>query len=108
MNCTQMQELRRNLKLVIRNPIFAPEYSIKQIIGKYFVEPVETGTYYSKKERIECSFKNADDILVLYLTGYFKEHPGCRIELVEVTVSIDHGEGFSRATCVVIIRLEGG
>ena len=39
MNYKQIRELRRNLKVVLRNPIFAPEYCIKQIIGKYFVEP---------------------------------------------------------------------
>ena len=74
MNYKQMRELRRNLKVFLGNPIFAPEYSIKQIIGKYFVEPAETGTYYFKKESIDWSCKNADDILVLYLTKYFKEH----------------------------------
>ena len=45
MNYKQMRELRRNLKVVLGNPIFAPKYRIKQIIGKYFVEPTETGTY---------------------------------------------------------------
>ena len=40
---------------------------------------------------------------VFYLTKYFKEHPGLRIELVDVTVSIDHGKGFSRAALVVIV-----
>ena len=99
MNYKQMRELRRNLKVVLRNSIFAPEYRIKQIIGKYFVEPTETGTYYFKKERIDWSCKNADDILLLYLTQYFKEHPGRRIEFVDVTVSIDQGKGFSRAVC---------
>ena len=93
MNYKQMQELRRNLKLVLGNPIFALEYRIKQIIGKYFVEPADTGTYYFKKERIYCSCKNADDILVFYLTQYFKEHPGHRIDLVDVTVLIDHIKG---------------
>ena len=53
MNYKQMQELRRNLKLVLGNPIFAPEYRIRHIIGKYFVEPTYTGTYYFKKERID-------------------------------------------------------
>ena len=46
MNYKQMRELRQNSKVVLGNPIFAPEYRIKQIIGKYFVEPAETGTYY--------------------------------------------------------------
>ena len=45
MNYKQMRELLRNLKVVLGNPIFAPEYRIKNIIGKYFVEPAETGTY---------------------------------------------------------------
>ena len=49
MNYKQMRELRRNLKVVLGNPIFAPAYRIIQIIGKYFVEPAETGTYYFKK-----------------------------------------------------------
>ena len=82
-----MRELHRNLKVVLGNPIFAHEYCIKQIIGKYSVEPAETGTYYFKKERIDWIFKNADDILLFYLTQYFKEHPVRRIELVDVTVS---------------------
>ena len=43
MNYKQMRELRRNLKVVLGNPIFAPEYLIKQMIRKYFVEPAETG-----------------------------------------------------------------
>ena len=30
----QMRELRRNLKVGLGNPIFAPEYRIKQISGK--------------------------------------------------------------------------
>ena len=104
MNYKQMRELCRNLKVVLRNPIFAPEYRIKKIIEKYFVEPAETGTYYFKKERIDWSCKNADDILVFYLTQYFKEHPGRRIKLVDVTVFIDHGRGFSWAALVVIVR----
>ena len=99
-----MQELRRNLKVVLGNPIFAPDYRIRQIIGKCFVEPAETGTYYFKKEIIDWSCKNADDILVFYLTQYFKDHPGLRIELVDVTVLINHGKGFSWATLVVIVR----
>ena len=49
MNYKQMQELRRNLKVFLGNPIFAPEYCIKQIIGKYFVKPAEISTYYFKK-----------------------------------------------------------
>ena len=68
------------------------------------MEPAETGTYYFNKERIDWSFKNADDILVFYLTQYFKEYPGDRIDLVDVTVSIDHVRGFSWTTLVVIIR----
>ena len=68
------------------------------------MEPAETGTYYFKKERMDYSFNNADDILVLYLTQYSKEHPGCRIELVDVTISIHRGKGFSWATLVVIVR----
>ena len=101
-----MRELRRNLKVVFGNPIFAPEYRIKQIIGKYFVEPAETGTYYFKKESIDWSWKNEDYILVFYLTQYFKEHPGRRIELVDVKVLIDHGKCFSRDTLVVIVSLK--
>ena len=65
------------------------------------MEPAETGTYYFRKERIDWSCKNADDILVFYLTQYFKYHPGRRIELVDVTVLIDHGKGFSWDTLVV-------
>ena len=34
----------------------------------------------------------------------FKENPGCRIELVDVIVLINHAKGFSRATLVVIVR----
>ena len=68
------------------------------------MEPAETGTYYFKKERIDWSCKNADDILVFYLTQYFKEHPGRRIELVDVTVPIDHGKVFSWATIVFIVH----
>ena len=98
-----MREIRCNLKVVLRNPIFAPEYRIKHIIGKCFVEPAETGTYYFKKERIDWSCKNADDILVFYLTQYFKEHPGIRIELADVTVTIEHGKTFYWATLVVIV-----
>ena len=67
------------------------------------MEPAETDTYYFKKERIDWSCKNADDIIVFYLTIYFKEHPGRIIELVDVTVSIDHSKGLSRATLVVIV-----
>ena len=67
------------------------------------MEPVETDTYYFKKERIDWSCNNADDILVFYLTQYFKAHLGRRIELVDVTVTIDHGKGFSQATIVVIV-----
>ena len=52
MNYKQMRELLRNLKVVLRNPIFAPEYCIKQIIGEKNVEPAETGTYYFKKRRM--------------------------------------------------------
>ena len=99
-----MLELHRNLKVVLGNPIFAPEYCIKQIIGEKIVGPAETGTYYFKKESIDWSCKNADDILVLYPTQYFKNHPGRRIDLVDVTVSIDHGKCFSPATLVVIVR----
>ena len=43
------------------------------------MEPTETGTYYFKKERIYWTCNNADDILVFYLTQYFKEHPGHRM-----------------------------
>ena len=43
MNYKHMRELRRDLKVVLGNPIFAPEYRIKQIIVKYFVEPALTG-----------------------------------------------------------------
>ena len=96
--------LHRNLKVVLGNPIFAPDYRIRQIIGKCFVEPAETGTYYFKKERIYWNCKNADNILVFYLTQYFKEHPRRRIELVDVTVSINHGKGFSWVTLVFIVR----
>ena len=103
MNYKQMQEIRHNFKVVLRNPIFATEYRIKLIIGKYFVGPAETGTYYFKK-RIDCICKNADDILVFYLTQYFKEHTRRRIELVDVTVSINHGKGFSWDTLVIIVR----
>ena len=35
MNYKQMRYILRNLKVVLRNTIFAPEYCIKQIIGKY-------------------------------------------------------------------------
>ena len=65
MNYKWMRELLRNLKVVLGNPIFSPAYCIKQIIGEYFVEPAETDTYYFKKERIDWSCKNADDIIVL-------------------------------------------
>ena len=37
MNYKQMWELLRNLKVVLGNPIFAPDYCIKHIIGKYSV-----------------------------------------------------------------------
>ena len=43
MNYKQMRELRRNFKVVLGNPIFAPAYRIKQIIGRYFLEPTDTG-----------------------------------------------------------------
>ena len=42
MNYEQMRELCQKLKAVLGNTIFAPDYRIKQIIGKYFVEPAET------------------------------------------------------------------
>ena len=74
-----------------------------EVIVNTYVGPAETGTYYFKK-RIDCICKNADDILVFYLTQYFKEHPGHRIELVDVTVSIDRGKGFSWDTLVVIVH----
>ena len=84
MNYKQMRELRWNLKVLLGNSIFAPEYCIKHIIEKYFEEPAETGTYYFKKESIDWGYNNADDILIFYLTQYFKEHPGRRIDLVDV------------------------
>ena len=68
------------------------------------MEPAETDTYCFNKESIDCSCKNVDDILVLYLTQYFKENPGRRIELVDVTVLTDHGKSFSPDTLVVIVR----
>ena len=43
-----------------------------------------------------------DNILVFYITQYCKEHPGRRIELVDIPVSIDPGKVFSQATLVVI------
>jgi hypothetical protein len=104
-NYRQMRELRRNLKVALGHTIFSPEQKIKQLIGTKWLTP-ETGHYYYGKERIEWSAKQVDEIVCLYFSQLMNEAKtgSLKMEHVDLSVSIDHGKGYSRATLIIVNR----
>ena len=70
MNYAQMRELQRNFCIVLGCPVFPSEYRIKQLMGSEFVAPALTGVYYYGKQRVDWACKNADNMLLVYLSQY--------------------------------------
>ena len=70
MNYTYMRELQRNFVLFWDVLFFLSEYHTKQLMGSEFVAPALTGVYYYGKQQVDWACKNADDMLLFYLSQY--------------------------------------
>jgi hypothetical protein len=104
MNQTQMKELRRCLRAEIGSAVFSTEAKITQTLGLEYVEPV-IGVY----KKIPWSYKSTAEVVRLCLKTLFKS-ASFRCDKIDLTISIDHGKGHSRATLNVLPRwqLEDG
>jgi hypothetical protein len=69
---------------------------ITQTLGLEYVEPL-TGVY----NKILWSYKSTAKVIRLCLVTLFKS-PGFRCDHINITISIDHGKGYSRPTLNVI------
>jgi hypothetical protein len=103
-NQTQMKQLRRCLRSETGSTVFSTEVKITQTLGLEYVEPVIG--YYKK---IPWSYKSTAEVVRLCLKTLFKSAE-FRCDKIDLTISIDHGKGHSRATLNVIPRwqLEDG
>jgi hypothetical protein len=98
MNQTQMKSLRRCLRAETGSAIFSTELKITQTLGLEYVEPT-TGVY----DKIPWSYKSTAEVIRLCLVTLFKSAE-FRCDKIDITISIDHGKGHSRATLNVIPR----
>ena len=98
MNQMQMKSLRRCLCAETGLSIFSTEHQISQTLGLQFVEP--TTWVYNK---IPWSYKSTAEVIRLCLVTLFKSAE-FRCDKIDITISIDHGKGHSRATLNVIPR----
>jgi hypothetical protein len=98
MNQTQMKQLRRCLRAELGSTVFSTETNITQTLGLEYVEP-QTGVY----KKIPWSYKSTAEVVRLCVATLFKS-AGFRCDRIDLTISIDHGKGYSRATLNVIPR----
>jgi hypothetical protein len=98
MNQMQMKSLRRCLRAETGSSIFSTEMKITQTLGLKYVEPT-TGVY----NKIPWSYKSTAKVIRLCLVTLFNS-PKFRCDHIDITISIDHGKGHSRATLNVIPR----
>ena len=96
MNQTQMKQLRCCLRAEIGSSVFSTEAKITQTLGLEYVEPV-IGVY----KKIPWSYKSTAEVVRLCLNTLFKSDGFC-CDKIDLTISIDHGKGYSRATLNVI------
>jgi hypothetical protein len=104
---TQVRSLRSDLIGTMGNPIFAPENKIKSHVGIKRPE-VKTGMYLFEQKRIRWWCKKVDDIVLKFFEALVMQEgmaaPRYFIEHFDLSVSIDHGKGFLRATLVIVVR----
>jgi hypothetical protein len=96
MNQMQMKSIRRCLCAETGSSIFSTEMKIAQNLGLEYVEPT-TGVY----NKIPWSYRSTAKVIRLCLVTLFKS-PEFRCDHINITISIDHGKGHSRATLNMI------
>src|SRR5687767_7351158 len=73
---------------------------------KGFLDAAASGTFHFEKESIKWLCKHIVELYLLCMTQYFEEQRErlAHVEKINVSVSIDHGKGYSRAMLAVIIQ----
>jgi hypothetical protein len=96
MSQMQMKSLRRCLRAETGSSIFSTEMKTTQTLGLEYVEPA-TGVY----NKIPRSYKYTVKVIRLCLVTLFKSSE-FRCNHIDITISIHHGKGHSRANLNVI------
>ena len=98
-NYSQQREIDRHLCSWFHMSLVASESKVKRLLGKKFVVPV-TGTYQVGHTKVDWSCRDPVTLLLHFITGVANCSTRTSFGMVDVVVSIDHGKGFSRGSCV--------
>jgi hypothetical protein len=101
LNYTQMRSLCRNLLAAVGNPIFSGEQKTKASLGSVVPE-LDIGCFVDGRKRIRWHCKKVDQVLLLFLDSLGKPDMS-NFDHIDISVSIDHGKGFLRASLVVLL-----
>ena len=77
---------------------------MKKLIGSGYIAPSQFGMFHNNKEAIPWSAKDADKLVLMHLSDFFQENTNIitQVGKVDLSIAIDHGKCYSRATLTVI------
>jgi hypothetical protein len=104
LNVTQVKLLRRLLNAHYGNPIFASMDKTYRRLGQTCVL-AETRVYQEGRTKTPYSVKKVDEVLTHYLLELAES--GKSFEHADLSIAIDHGKGYLRATAVIVARKKG-
>jgi hypothetical protein len=99
---TQMRALSRNLLAAFGTPIFSGERKTKLALGSV-VPHVDIGCFVDGRKSVRWNCKRVDQVLLLFLDTLV-ESDVSNFDHMDISISIDHGKGFLRASLVVLLR----
>ena len=101
---TQIRRLRRLLRAHFGSPIFASYEKMYEALGDAYVEPV-TGVHKVNRTRVYYSVKPVDKMLENFVLEL--QESAHDFDHVDLSINIDHGQGYLRATMTLAARKLG-
>ena len=102
-NVQQRRVITRHLLQHCGASLFASEKRTNATLGGEFIEP-KTARFQHGNERIEWSYKDAVKTFKMHMKDVINGENEVSVNHVDVVLSIDHGQGASRATMTIIRR----
>jgi hypothetical protein len=99
---TQMRTLSRNLLAAFGALVFSGEQKTKLALGSV-VPHVDIGCFVNGRKSVRWNCKRVDQVLLLFLDTLV-ESDISNFDHIDISVSIDHGKGFLRASLVMLLR----
>jgi hypothetical protein len=107
-NYSQQRVVARHLQVWFGRMMLCSEEKLKKSLGNDFVGAEEVGIYLHNNIKIPWSCRNPMKVLKHYLecvlNGNDKSR-ACQLTHVDCLLSLDHGQGFCRASAVFVCRV---